>query len=127
MNKVILLGRLTHDPEPKATQSGVALCRFCIAVSRRFDRSKTDFINCVAWRAPSETVCRYFKKGDMIGIIGSMQNSDYTDSDGAKRRNTVVNVDEFYFAGAQKKSTENNTSDFSADFIPDDGELPWDN
>lgn len=127
MNKVILLGRLTRDPELKTTQSDIALCSFCIAAARRYDREKADFINCVAWRGTAEIIHKYFKKGDMIGVIGSMQNNDYTDSDGDKRRNTIVSVDEFYFAGSQKKDAQNNTSDFSAEFTPPDGELPWDN
>lgn len=127
MNKVILLGRLTRDPELKTTQGDISLCSFCIAVSRRYDRDKTDFINCVAWRVAGEMVHKYFKKGDMIGVIGSIQNNDYTDSDGAERRNTNVSVDEFYFAGSQKRDVQKSESDFSAEFTPDDDELPWGN
>ncbi len=96
-------------------------------MARRYDRDKADFINCVAWRIAGEMVHKYFKKGDMIGVVGSIQNNDYTDSDGAKRRNTIVSVDEFYFAGSQKRDSQKEASDFSAEFVPVDGELPWDN
>lgn len=125
MNKVILLGRLTRDPEMKTTQNDIAMCRFCIAVDRRYDREKTDFINCIAWRSSAETVLKYFKKGDMIGVIGALQNNNYADSEGTKRQNTVVNVEEFYFASYNKNKTK--APDFSEQFTPADGELPWDN
>ena len=127
LNKVILLGRLTRDPELKTTQSGIALCSFCVAVARRYEREKSDFFNCTAWRGAGETIHKYFKKGDMISIIGSIQNNDYTDSDNVKRRNTVVNVDEFYFASSQKRDAQNNAGDFSAEYIPSEDELPWNN
>lgn len=127
MNKIILLGRLTRDPELKTTQSGIALCSFCIAVSRRYERDKTDFLSCVAWRGAAETIQRYFKKGDMIAVVGAAQNNDYTDSDGNKHRNTIVNVEEFCFAGSQKREAANDVSDFSAEYTPSEDELPWNN
>lgn len=127
MNKIILLGRLVRDSELKTTQSGIALCSFRIAVARRYERDKADFFNCAAWRGAGETIHKYFKKGDMICIIGSLQNNDYTDSEGTKYRTNVVNVDEFYFASSQKKDAQNNVDDFSAEYIPSEDELPWNN
>ncbi|MBR3421860.1 MAG: single-stranded DNA-binding protein [Ruminococcus sp.] len=84
MNKVILVGRLTADPELRQTQSGISSCRFRIAVDRRFvDKStgerQTDFFNCVAWRQQAEFVSRYFSKGKLIALDGSIRNSNYQD------------------------------------------------
>ena len=101
MNKAILVGRLTADPELKATTNGVSVCSFTIAVNRRFARAgeerKADFINCVAWRQSAEFICNYFAKGRMIGVIGSIQTRDWTDNEGKKRYATEVIVDEAYF------------------------------
>lgn len=101
MNKTILVGRLTADPELKATTSGVSVCSFTVAVNRRFARAgeerKADFINCVAWRQTAEFICNYFAKGRMIGLVGSIQTRDWTDADGRKRYATEVIVDEAYF------------------------------
>lgn len=89
MNKAILVGRLTADPELKATTSGVSVCSFSVAVNRRFARAgeerKADFINCVAWRQTAEFICNYFAKGRMIGLVGSIQTRDWTDNEGRKR------------------------------------------
>ena len=84
MNKVILVGRLTADPELRQTQSGIASCRFTVAVDRRFaDKStgerQADFITCVAWRQTAEFVSRYFSKGKLIAIEGSLRNNNYQD------------------------------------------------
>lgn len=83
MNKVILVGRLTKDPEFRQTQSGIANCRFAIAVDRPFknDRGEkeADFINCIAWRQTAEFIDKYFAKGQMIVVEGSLHNNNYTD------------------------------------------------
>ena len=84
MNKVILVGRLTADPELRQTQSGVASCRFTVAVDRRFADKTTgerqaDFISCTAWRQTAEFVSRYFNKGKLIAIEGSLRNNNYQD------------------------------------------------
>ena len=84
MNKVILVGRLTADPELRQTQSGVASCRFTVAVDRRFADKTTgerqaDFISCTAWRPTAEFVSRYFNKGKLIAIEGSLRNNNYQD------------------------------------------------
>ena len=85
INKVILMGRLCADPELRNTQSGIAVCRFRIAVNRQYSKNsdqKADFINIVSWRQQAEFVSRYFRKGSMIIVEGKLQNADYTDSNG---------------------------------------------
>lgn len=84
MNKTVLVGRLTADPELRQTQSGVASCRFTVAVNRRYaDKStgerQADFITCVAWRQTAEFVSRYFSKGKMIAVEGELRNNNYQD------------------------------------------------
>ena len=84
MNKVILVGRLTADPELRQTQSGISSCRFTVAIDRRFADKNTgerqaDFITCVAWRQTAEFVSRYFNKGKMICVEGSLRNNNYQD------------------------------------------------
>jgi single-strand DNA-binding protein len=84
MNKVILIGRLTSDPELRQTQSGVSCCRFTIAVDRKFANKQTgereaDFISCQAWRNTAEFVSRYFTKGKMIAVEGSLRSGSYQD------------------------------------------------
>ena len=108
MNKAILVGRLTADPELKSTTSGVNVCSFTVAVDRRFNKAgeerKADFINCVAWRQNAEFICKWFTKGRMIGLIGSIQTRDWTDNEGKKRYATEVIVDEAYFTESKGSS-----------------------
>lgn len=134
MNKAILLGRLTRDPELRQTQSGVAVASFAIAVNRRFQKDVTDFINCTAWRQTAEFVSKYFQKGSAIAVVGSIQNRKYTDKDGNERTATEVVVDEAYFAGSKGNSEASGASetmpDFNtafADVAPDDADedLPF--
>ncbi len=112
MNKAILMGRLTADPELKATTNGVSVCSFTVAVNRRFvkagEERKADFINCVAWRNTAEFICNYFAKGRMIGLIGSIQTRDWTDNEGKRRYATEVIVDEAYFT--EGKGSNDNAS-----------------
>ena len=108
MNKAILAGRFTDDPELRKTQSGVSVCSFTVAVNRRFAESngerRADFINCVAWRQTAEFICNYFAKGRMIGLVGSIQTRSWTDNEGRKRSATEVVVDEAYFT--ESKASE---------------------
>ena len=89
MNKVFLIGNLTRDPELTETNTGVALCRFSIAVNRNYGSAdgerKTDFFNVVAWRGLGETVSRYAKKGNKVAVSGSIELRNYEDSQGVKR------------------------------------------
>lgn len=101
MNKVILIGRLTRDPEVKNTASQVTVCRFTIAVDRRFkDQSgqrQADFISCVAWRQTANFISSYFHKGSKIAVVGSIQTRNYDDASGQKHYVTEVVVDEAEF------------------------------
>ena len=106
MNKVILMGRLTRDPEVRYTQSNTAVASFSIAVNRRFVRQgeerKADFINIVAWNQTAEFVSKYFKKGQQVGIIGRIQTRNYDDADGKKVYVTEVVAEEVYFADSRR-------------------------
>lgn len=101
MNKVILVGRLTKDPEVKNTASQVPFCNFTVAVDRRFKdangQRQADFISCVAWRQTASFIGSYFRKGSKIGISGSIQTRTYDDNNGQKRYVTEVVVDEAEF------------------------------
>lgn len=104
MNKAILMGRLTRDPEMSQTQSGVTLARFSIAVPRRFQKDTTDFINCIAWRQTADFVCKYFNKGSMIAVVGSIQTRTWEGQDGKKNYATEVVADEAYFTGSRAET-----------------------
>ena len=108
MNRVYLIGNLTRDPELATTNSGVSVCRFSIAVSRRFSNAEgereTDFFNIVVWRAQGENCHKYLKKGSKCAIIGSLQNRSYDANDGTKRTVTEIIADEVEFLTA--KSTD---------------------
>ncbi len=104
MNKVILMGRLCADPEFRQTQSGVPSCRIRIAVNRQFVNKQTgersaDFINVTCWRQTAEFVNRYFRKGSMIAVEGSLRNNDWTDQNGVKHYSMEVYADNVHFCG----------------------------
>ena len=128
MNKAILVGRLTRDAELRTTGSGTSVCSFTLAVNRRFKNADgnydADFINCVAWRAQAEFISKQFKKGDMFGIVGSLQTRTY-EKDGTKVHITEVIVEEVSFVGGKKsdKGTDTPADDILP--MPDDDELPY--
>jgi single-strand DNA-binding protein len=101
LNKVILGGRITADPELKQTPQGVSVTSFSIAVNRRGKEAQTDFINCVAWRQTAEFICRFFKKGSSICISGNIQTRTWNDQQNNKRYATEVMVDEAFFVDAK--------------------------
>lgn len=109
MNKVILVGNLTKDPELTTTTSGVSVCRFTIAVSRRYvgasGERETDFINIVVWRGQAENCHKYLKKGSKCGVVGTLQTRSYDAQDGSKRYVTEVVADEVEFISTNR-STE---------------------
>ena len=118
MNKVILMGRLTRDPELRQTPTGVSVARFSIAVNRRFagkdGQQQADFINCAAWRQTGEFICRYFQKGSMIAVVGSIQTSSWDDKDGKRQYSTEVVVDEAYFTGSRAETgTHQNSGNYA--------------
>ncbi|MBQ3088880.1 MAG: single-stranded DNA-binding protein [Clostridia bacterium] len=101
LNVVVLSGRLTADPELKTTTNGISVCSFSIAVERRFrsgEERQSDFINIVTWRSSAEFVSKYFKKGQMIAIRGSIQTRRYQDKDGNNRTAFEVVADDVQFA-----------------------------
>lgn len=104
-NKAILIGRLTADPELKQTGTGIHFSGFSIAVDRRFSgkdaEKKADFINISAWRQQAEFVCKYFHKGDAIGIEGAIQTRNYEDKTGAKRTAVEVQAENVFFVGGK--------------------------
>ena len=107
MNKVILMGRLTRDPEYSQTPSGVIMARFSIAVNRRFAKEgqqQADFINCIAWRQQAEFICKYFRKGSMILVIGNIQTRSWDGQDGKKQFATDVVIDEVHFTGSRAET-----------------------
>ena len=105
MNKVILVGNLTRDPEYRTTPSGAAVCNFSIAVQRRFANQQgvreADFINCVAWRQNADFVARYLTKGSKVAVEGSIQTRSYDAQDGTKRYVTEIVVDSVESVGSR--------------------------
>ena len=106
LNKIILMGRLTRDPELRRTQSGTAVTSFSLAVDRDFKgqngEKETDFIDVVAWRNTAEFVSKYFSKGRMAVVEGRLQLRDWTDKEGIKRRSAEVIADNVYFGDAKR-------------------------
>lgn len=144
LNKIVLMGRLTRDPELRHTQAGTAVASFTLAVERGFkDKTTgekvTDFIDIVAWRQTGEFVSRFFTKGRMAVVEGRLQLRDWTDKEGNKRRTAEVVADNVYFGdskkeeggdtgntcrGARKPVDVPGPGDF-AELDDDDGELPF--
>lgn len=152
LNHIVIMGRLTRDPELRRTGSGVAVTSFSLAVERDFaakdgGEKETDFIDCVAWRQTGEFVSKYFAKGRMAVVSGRLQVRSYTDKDGNKRRTAEIVADNVYF-GDSKKDAENGNSgaaahaatqsgggaafgyaasDYVGNFVdlPDDAQLPF--
>lgn len=114
INTVALMGRLTADPELKHTSNGIAVVSFCVAVNRRFKDQQADFINCVAWRQTAEFVCKYFGKGQMIGLEGSIQTRNYTDQDGNKRNATEVLAENVSFCESKKSESHSQPTSSAA-------------
>ncbi len=128
MNRVILMGRLTADPELRQTPQGTAVVRFTIAVDRRFRKEggqQADFITCVAWRQTAEFICRFFQKGRMIAVEGQIQSRSWDGQDGKRQYATEVVIDNAFFTGSRNETGSNGTqstgayqSNFSAPEAP---------
>lgn len=112
LNKVILMGRITHDLEVKQTPSGVAVLSFTVAVQRNYakqgEERQTDFINCVAWRQQAEFIGKYFRKGRMIAIEGNLRTRTFDDKNGTKHYVTEVFVDNVSFTGEKADDLQQN-------------------
>ena len=114
LNHIVIMGRLTRDPELRRTGSGVAVTSFTVAVDRDFGgkeggERETDFIDCVAWRQTGEFVSKYFTKGSMIVVSGRLQIRNWTDKEGNKRRTAEVVADNVYF-GESKRTADSGSS-----------------
>ena len=139
MNKVILIGRLTKDPELSyAAGNGTAICRFSLAVARPFKKDETDFINCIAFGKTGETISQYLTKGRQLAVTGSIRTGSYDAKDGTKRYTTDIVVDSFEFIGSNQGNSNSNQSsefnnsnngfsnNFQEDMTPvDDGDMPF--
>lgn len=126
LNKAVMVGRLTADPELRQTPNGVNVCSFRVAVNRPGKDKGTDFIDCVAWRSTAEFICKYFHKGDAIGIDGSIQTRNFEDKNGNKRKAVeVVCAQVSFLPGAKEKQAEQ-IEKTSLDIEIDDSEdLPF--
>ncbi len=143
LNKIVLGGRLTADPELRQTNSGVMVTSVGIAVNRRFQSrddsgaQQTDFFNLVAWRGMAEFITKYFHKGSSICVVGSVQVRNWTDGQGTKRTSVDVQVDEAYFVDSKSESqytapagdvpyaTPQAGSDAKFEVLPDEEDLPF--
>lgn len=127
-NGVHIMGRITRDLELRHTQSGNAVCQFCVAVTRSFKDAngeyQSDFIDCVAWRNSAEFITKYFSKGALIALDGELQTRNYTDKDGNKRKATELLVSSAAFTGEKREAaakpapTEDDYSAISDDDLP---------
>lgn len=132
MNKVILVGNLTRDPELSTTGSGISYCKFSIAVQRRFANAEgnreTDFFNITVWRTLAENCYKYLRKGSKAGVVGSLQTRSYDDKDGIKRYVTDIIADEVEFLSSKQSSeddfsSDNDKADQTGDVKPKKAEL----
>lgn len=121
LNKVVIMGRLTRDPEYRTTATGTSVVNFSVAVDRDFSgqsgEKETDFINCVAWRKTAEFVTKHFMKGSMIVVAGRLQVSSWTDDTGNKRQKCEVVADNVYF-GESKRSRDADIGADSSAYAP---------
>ena len=138
MNKVILIGRLTKDPELRyAAGSGTAVCRFTLAINRLFKKDETDFINCIAFNKQGEAIAQYVTKGRQLAVIGNIRTGSYDGQDGIKRYTTDILVESFEFIGNSNNgnvNTNNQNNDywnmstdngFGVEEPIDDGDMPF--
>ena len=141
LNRIIIMGRLTRDPELRHTQSGTAVTSFSLAVDRDFKsqsgEKETDFINVVAWRSTAEFVAKYFSKGRMAVVEGRLQTRDWQDKDGKNRTATEVIADNIYFGDSKREQNANDYSPYTAptwapggsdsfsEICEEDGDVPF--
>jgi single-strand DNA-binding protein len=131
LNRIIVMGRITRDPELRRTNSGTAVASFTVAVDRDFKsqsgEKETDFIDIVVWRNTAEFVSKYFSKGRMAVVEGRLQLRDWTDKNGNKRRSAEIVADNVYFADSKRDGGDTAQSEPQGGFseIADDGDLPF--
>ena len=134
MNKVILIGNLTRDPDYGETQSGISFCNFSIAVNRPYNDSngerQTDFFNIKTWRGQADNCAKYLRKGSKVGVVGSLQTRTYEDNDGNKRNVTEIIANEVEFLSSANKGDDSDETTRAQRSRPelepiDDGDLPF--
>lgn len=140
LNQIVIMGRLTRDPELRYTQSQIPVCSFRIACDRDFTKSKdsterdTDFIDVVAWRSTAEFVSKYFAKGRMAVVKGRLQMREWTDKEGNKRISSEIVADGVYFGDSKTRGSDDYGDDYAGEAPPDgfvpefgdtDGKLPF--
>ena len=125
LNSIAIMGRITKDIELRRTNNGTAVASFTVAVDRDYDKGKTDFIECVAWKNTAEFAAKYFAKGRMAVVTGQLQMRDWEDKNGNKRRNAEIKVDNMYFADSKKESGYSALVEPEMEEIEDDGDLPF--
>ena len=137
LNRIIVMGRLTRDPELRRTNSGTAVTSVTLAVDRDFKEQdgskKADFIDVVAWKGTAEMLAKYFTKGRMAVVEGRLQLRDWTDKEGNKRRTAEVVANTVYFGDSKRDDTQSSLASINpvpvstADFqeVDDDGQLPF--
>ena len=116
LNHVIIMGRLTRDPELRYTQSQTPVASFTLAVDRDFasrdsGEKQTDFIDCVAWRSTAEFISKYFSKGSMAVVAGRLQIRDWVDKENNKRRNSEIIVENIYFGDSKRRDSDSSSVD----------------
>ena len=129
LNKLILMGRLTSDPELKTTQTGTSVATFTLAVERNYtpqgQQKVTDFVNCVAWRNTAEFICKYFSKGKLMAVESELQSRSYENREGKKITVWEAVVSQAYFGGDKNTSNSSHTNiDVGYEEI-DDEDLPF--
>ena len=131
LNKAVLMGRLTADPELRRTQNNTAVTSFALAVERAFAHGKerqTDFLDVVAWGKTAEFAARWFRKGMLVAVSGRLQSRNWEDKQGQKRKSVVIIAEELHFAEPKRKDAsgaDDGADDFREMDEYDDGELPF--
>ena len=132
INNVVIMGRLTKEPEERKTSTGKTVCSICVAVDNRFDREKTDFLDVIAWNQTAEFICKHFHKGTMIAVQGRLATRMWEDKNGNKRKNVDIVADAVSFCGSKSEKANSNPMDVpppsnnvETDYreIPDDEDL----
>ena len=125
MNNVILMGRLTRDPELKYSQAGKAYCRFTVAVNRDFNKDEADFINCLAFGKTAETIAEWLGKGRRIALQGRIQTGNYENKNGDKVNTFEVVADRFEFVDSARSETNKNQTYSNDDVLDDNDDFPF--
>lgn len=131
MNKAIIIGRLTADPETNKTNSGIDVCRFAVAVNRPYKdasgETQTDYLNIVVWREAAKNCAKYLTKGRQVAVVGSIQTRSYEDNNGAKRYVTEIVAENVEFIGGNPNAAEKPNSRPKVDDLKeiDDDTLPF--